>query len=158
MSDCSSKSIYRFVSAKPEDISWFCQMEKMCHCDPWSRQELVDELRKAAINRSRIWIIKSHERPVGYIAFRLLPDELYVLKLSIHPEFRRKGLGKRLIDEAAAFARRRRLTRIILDVWIENAGAIAFYITLGFYSQSPPHKQYKYLVMQLPLRQRSIQN
>jgi len=45
---------------------------------------------------------------------------------------RRRGLGRALMAEAAAWARAQRAAEIVLTVWAGNADAEAFYARLGY--------------------------
>lgn len=66
---------------------------------------------------------------IGYLAGRRVA---HVVTLDVHPERRRQGLGRDLLEEllsrfAEAGAREARL-----EVSVENTGAISFYRHLGF--------------------------
>lgn len=146
---------YHFVSAKPCDLPWLCEMEALSHKEPWSEQAFFNEIKSAKVNKSRLWLIKSSDiplgTPLGYIVFRLILDELYILKITVHPDMRRKGLGKRLLDQTLAFARRKRVRQITLDVRADNQSAISFYKSFGFISYQLPKKKYMSVVMCLPV-------
>jgi ribosomal protein S18 acetylase RimI-like enzyme len=45
---------------------------------------------------------------------------------------RRQGLGRRLMDELAAWARRQGAAELVLTVWAGNREAEAFYERLGY--------------------------
>jgi ribosomal protein S18 acetylase RimI-like enzyme len=45
---------------------------------------------------------------------------------------RRRGNGRALMDAAAAWARQRGATRVVLTVWAGNSAARAFYRSLGY--------------------------
>ncbi|WP_423793007.1 KEOPS complex subunit Pcc1 [Methanocaldococcus indicus] len=53
-------------------------------------------------------------------------------EIFIHPDFRKKGFGKILIDKAIEYAKKR--GRDIVELWVgeENFNAIKFYESLGF--------------------------
>jgi ribosomal protein S18 acetylase RimI-like enzyme len=53
---------------------------------------------------------------VGAVLWHAKDDELYFGRLSIHPDHRRQGLARALIDEVAREARRRRLGWLRLGV------------------------------------------
>jgi ribosomal protein S18 acetylase RimI-like enzyme len=50
----------------------------------------------------------------------------------VAPEARRAGVGKRLVDAVAEWARSRAMRELKLMVTSVNAGAIAFYYRMGF--------------------------
>jgi len=55
-----------------------------------------------------------------------------VLGMGVDAAYRRRGIGRRLIDAAIAKAHARGVTRIQLEVRADNAAAIALYRTTGF--------------------------
>ena len=50
----------------------------------------------------------------------------------VAPERWRQGVGRRLVEDAVAWARRRGYRSVVLDTTAEQAGAVAFYHALGF--------------------------
>jgi ribosomal protein S18 acetylase RimI-like enzyme len=55
-----------------------------------------------------------------------------IVTLDVAPEHRRRGLGRRLMEEALRAIRKRGHRRAALDVDRDNAAAIALYRALGF--------------------------
>lgn len=62
----------------------------------------------------------------------ILEDEYYIEHLAVSPEKRGQGIGKQLMDFAEGLAKTKGLKRIVLDVEIENEGALRLYKRLGF--------------------------
>jgi RimJ/RimL family protein N-acetyltransferase len=52
--------------------------------------------------------------------------------MGLLPEYRGRGLGRRLAEAAVAAARERGMERIALEVFASNTRAIALYERLGF--------------------------
>ena len=52
--------------------------------------------------------------------------------IAVHPDFRRHGLGRRLMDALLEEAEARNARRIFLEVRADNPHAIALYSSLGF--------------------------
>jgi ribosomal protein S18 acetylase RimI-like enzyme len=59
-------------------------------------------------------------------------DELKLDKLYVHQDFHHRGVGRRLIEAAAAAARAQRRATLILNVNKNNAQAIRAYVRNGF--------------------------
>jgi len=59
-------------------------------------------------------------------------EEYYIEHLAILPEWRRQGIGKRLVEFATAQARAKGLKRLTLDVEVENEVGRRFWESLGF--------------------------
>ncbi|PKN20538.1 MAG: hypothetical protein CVU71_01745 [Deltaproteobacteria bacterium HGW-Deltaproteobacteria-6] len=60
------------------------------------------------------------------------PDEYLISNIALAPEFRNRGLGKALIQEAVRQARQDGCERLILDVMASNTAAMRCYTKNGF--------------------------
>jgi GNAT superfamily N-acetyltransferase len=70
----------------------------------------------------------------------------YVKRVIVHPEFRKQGLARQLMQHIIQFARTElQLTSLDLHVWEKNLAAIQLYETLGF------ELQHRELYFHLPL-------
>lgn len=54
------------------------------------------------------------------------------LGMGLLPEFRRRGIGRRLLEATLAESERQGITRVELEVFVSNRGAVAFYERHGF--------------------------
>jgi ribosomal protein S18 acetylase RimI-like enzyme len=78
--------------------------------------------------------------PVGYAVVTppdlplsdLAPGDLEIRRIYLLHRFQRGGLGRRLMDEVIAHARRTGCPRVLLGVYSRNEAALAFYARLGF--------------------------
>lgn len=72
--------------------------------------------------------------PVGYIRFRdeMVPHAIWITDLVVARHLRRKGLGRKLIAGAEAWATQRGFRRAILEVQSKNHPAIRLVQKLGF--------------------------
>jgi ribosomal-protein-alanine N-acetyltransferase len=66
------------------------------------------------------------------MVFWMICDEVHLLKLVVHPEFQRSGLGKRLMAFLIHFACSHGVEWIGLEVRRSNQAALALYRSLGF--------------------------
>ncbi len=69
---------------------------------------------------------------MGYICFWTMPGEIQLLNLAVHPDFRRKGVGRFLLGTLLDQARAGKKTRVYLEVRPSNAAALALYLSQGF--------------------------
>lgn len=74
----------------------------------------------------------------GLLVLRTVPtvsaaqDWAEITELYVQPAFRRKGVGRALIEAALAYARHRGCTEVHLLVDPQNTPAISFYKAVGF--------------------------
>jgi ribosomal-protein-alanine N-acetyltransferase len=71
-------------------------------------------------------------RIVGYVLFWFLPEEVDIHNIAVHPDFRRQGIGRLLLEQAVDAARRQERLRVTLDVRFSNAPAQNLYRSFGF--------------------------
>jgi RimJ/RimL family protein N-acetyltransferase len=57
------------------------------------------------------------------------------LGMGLLPGYRRRGLGRQLVERTVAAARAQQIERIELEVFASNAGAVEFYRKLGFVAE-----------------------
>lgn len=62
-----------------------------------------------------------------------VPDDTYFISdISVLPDYRNRGIGSRLVENAVRDAVSKGCTRVVLDVYYPNAGAKRLYERLGF--------------------------
>jgi ribosomal protein S18 acetylase RimI-like enzyme len=89
------------------------------------------------------WLLAEADgRIVGFATVRLRPApnepflvpevRAHVESLGILPTWRRRGIGRRLMEAAEQWARQHDARRITLNVWEFNDGALRLYEALGY--------------------------
>jgi ribosomal protein S18 acetylase RimI-like enzyme len=73
-----------------------------------------------------------HLRAAGGVAPSPPADAYYIDALAVAPDWRRRGIAHRLLDEAGNEARKAGLGRIALDTGLQNTDARALYEACGF--------------------------
>jgi len=91
---------------------------------------------------SYAFLAKIDAEPVGYILCMLKTRKenefqhekkiLYIDQISINDEFRKQGIGKKLMHKAFELANELHVTEIQLDHWVNNDSACSFFKQLGF--------------------------
>lgn len=74
------------------------------------------------------------KKPWSIDAARFSPAKLplYLTSMAVHPRLQRKGVGRRLLQEAATLARAWPADAVRLDTFDADAGAEGFYAKCGF--------------------------
>lgn len=80
-----------------------------------------------------LWVVTDTAGlPVGFAAFALEEDQIWLGELSVHPDHHRQGLGAALIDKAAAFYGPRGIARMTLTTFADVPWNGPYYERLGF--------------------------
>jgi ribosomal protein S18 acetylase RimI-like enzyme len=77
-------------------------------------------------------VLESGGAIVGVVLWSEEEGALYIGRLSVHPERRRQGIARMLVDEAEREARRRGLSRMTLGVRLELEENRRFFKSCGF--------------------------
>jgi ribosomal protein S18 acetylase RimI-like enzyme len=98
------------------------------------RRENFDDFfsRSKPIEEDASLLLYFGERIVGFHKIDIISEGGFVNGVGIHPEFRRRGLGRLLMTASLVRAARNKMMNVILEVDIENHRAIALYEHLGF--------------------------
>ncbi len=128
-------------------------IDRMSNALPWSLQSYLREGEKP---HSRVWVAcQRTEKPVhyenpldgappsftaaadtkalvGFAVIWLILDEAHVANIAVHPAFRQRGIGRRLLIHALNDARAQGMTSALLEVRAGNQAALALYRHLGF--------------------------
>jgi ribosomal protein S18 acetylase RimI-like enzyme len=97
--------------------------------------EYTAERLPAAVEKvDRFAVAECDGRAVG-LAMIMVPswtDAGEITDLAVDRAYRRRGAGRALVDDAVAYARSRRLRSLWVEPRSDNAGAVEFYLRLGF--------------------------
>ena len=90
------------------------------------------ELLMAEVSGAVVGLVQVVERAAPALPI-LVPRRYAVVEtLVVAPKLRRRGIGRRLMGAAHAWAGTRGLATVELNVWAFNQGAVAFYEALGY--------------------------
>ncbi|MCM0754373.1 ribosomal protein S18-alanine N-acetyltransferase [Desulfovibrio aminophilus] len=113
----------------PDDIRAVMELESLCFAYHWTEEQFRLGLERGAFH---ILGMRRGDRIVGYIAYSVIAEEMEVMNLAVHPEFRRQGLGAGLLDAALRHCRQAGAREGFLDVKESNLPAIDLYRKFGF--------------------------
>ena len=95
----------------------------------WSYNSFSREL---TLRFSKLFVAECGLEFAGFALAWFIADEIQLMRIVIHREFRRCGIGSKLIHTIIDEADKQ--TKITLEVADNNPGAIEFYRSLGFYN------------------------
>ncbi|NMA50499.1 MAG: GNAT family N-acetyltransferase [Mollicutes bacterium] len=100
--------------------------------------ETLKELMDDIMNNSKIIIALVDNKIVGYLSYKIEQKQskkLNVDQIIITESYRRKSIGKTLMNEAEKIAKKARCDRIELSCWTFNTDALSVYKHLGYDEQ-----------------------
>ena len=112
---------------------------------PWGRLSFEGEL---SCRNAYNFVVKYSSDGIGdqviaYAFFRLVVDELHLLKIAVNPAWRRRGIASRLLKQCFAISAKRGAASVHLEVRPTNTAAIDLYLKLGFEVVGKRHKYYE---------------
>ena len=112
------------------DIDGLMALDQVCFHRPWTRADYERELADPA--RCFIYVARPEGRIIGYSAFWRIFDEAHINNFAVHPEWRRRGIGRALLVHTLAQAADLGAPKATLEVRAGNTAAIALYQAGGF--------------------------
>jgi ribosomal-protein-alanine N-acetyltransferase len=111
-----------------KDVSRVYTLEKEIFKDAWSYQMIFDETDGQFFRKP--FVMEESGKIIGYAFIWVIEDELHLNNFAIHPDFRLKGLGLKLIS--FIFDTLKGYKNVYLEVRASNSNAILLYKKVGF--------------------------
>lgn len=123
---------------RAEDVERVVHLERVCFSESWSE----NLLRSGLENRLDSYLVYEEAGTVfGYCVLRILADEGEIQRIAVDPAFRRRGVGRKLMEAMAALGRMKGVREVALEVRESNEGARKLYESYGF-KQEAVRKEY----------------
>ena len=116
----------KIVLMDKNHISKVVELETLCFSSPWSEKALEEELE----NPNAVFLVT--EDGTGYIGCHFVCGDGAMTNLAVHPEHRRKGIGKQLLLALEEEAKKLDAETISLEVRKSNLSAINLYEKMGY--------------------------
>jgi ribosomal-protein-alanine N-acetyltransferase len=115
------------------DLDEILAIETSSSLTPWSRPLFLEEM---AHPHGHCFSMTLHEDPrpriVAYLCFRTLGDESELLNLTVHPDYRRRGLARHVMAFYIDFCQRERVKKSFLEVAAGNEPALRLYRSFDY--------------------------
>lgn len=112
----------------PDDLAIAARIHGAAFDSPWSAQVLDDLLT----SDGGFGLVAEETVPCGFILCRALAGEAEILTLAVHPDQRRRGLGRDLVIAAISRALDESIEALFLEVAVDNPAAMGLYLSCGF--------------------------
>lgn len=113
----------------PSDLDRIMEIELVSFTVPWSR-ESYEEL--SPLESIDFWVAKSGREVVGYTLFQHIMEEMELHTFAVDVNWRRRGVGRKLLNHMIGEAKKKGVLRIFLQVRPSNMNARVLYESLGF--------------------------
>jgi len=113
-----------------DDIPAVVELDKLSFSLPWPERSFRFELTDNPA--SRCWVAEADGRIMGMIVVWLLVVEAHVATLATHLNFRRQGIGKRLLSHALQHLSIEGAQSSFLEVRASNIAAQEMYRKFGY--------------------------
>lgn len=110
-----------------KDAKNIAVIEEHCFSTPWSEEQI-----KKSDSNTTFFIVKIDDKAVGYGGMYTVVDEGYITNIGVLPEYRRKGIGKKIVSKLIDFSIENSLLFLSLEVRKSNIAAIKLYESFEF--------------------------
>lgn len=117
------------------DVEAVYAVDRLSFSLPWTERAYrfeISENPNASPWVAEISLDDGTRQVVGMIVTWLIVDEAHVGTIAVHPDYRRQGIGERLLAVSLADAARRGAVQALLEVRRGNAAAQHMYARFGF--------------------------
>jgi [ribosomal protein S18]-alanine N-acetyltransferase len=124
---------------RKDDIPAIWEIEQASFPAPWFRESFLMEIyNKEVISKAAVF----EDRVIGYLCAEYRLYESFILKLAVHPDFRRQGVATILMREAMKELKEKGCVFMYLKVRKSNVSAREFYDLFGFQIETIRKKYY----------------
>jgi [ribosomal protein S18]-alanine N-acetyltransferase len=120
--------IYRRMTL--EDVPIVHEIDVLSFSLPWPERSFQFEINENPVSRG--WVAEHDERIIAMLVLWKIVDEAHIATIATHPDFRRKGIGERLMITALLAAREEGALHAYLEVRAGNSAAQLMYKKYGF--------------------------
>lgn len=112
------------------DVGAAHEIERVSFATPWPAYAFEQELRGNRL--ARYLVARAGDALVGFAGMWMMVDDAHVTTISVHPDWRRRGVARQLMVGLSELAISMRARRMTLEVRAGNAAAHALYREFGF--------------------------
>ncbi|EST54380.1 alanine acetyltransferase [Brevibacillus panacihumi W25] len=129
---------FRFMTLA--DVGAVTELERLAFTTPWPHDAFVNELTK---NPNARYVVALHQNKViAYCGMWIIIDEAHITNVAVHPSYRGKKIGLRLMQKMMGVAMMFGAKSMTLEVRPSNTVARNMYVKLGFTEQGIRKRYY----------------
>lgn len=117
----------QIVPFAEQHVADIAKLEQICFADPWTEDGLREEINNTCARF--LTAVDETGTVAGYIGCHTVLDEGYIANVAVSPDFRRQGIGQKLVQTLQTH---HDLSFLTLEVRVSNDPAIRLYTGCGF--------------------------
>lgn len=90
---------------RKEDVEEVLEIEKLSFSTPWSKEAFISEVTKNSC--AKYIVAEVDNKIVGYGGFWVVVDEGHITNIAVHPEYRFKGIGSKIMEGLIDLAKKK---------------------------------------------------
>lgn len=118
-----------FRNIEETDVSGIAELERNIFSDAWTNKSIAETIKQP---QAFITVAEENGEIAGYCIIYYVLDEGEIARIAVNERWRRRGVGRRLLDYTCECCREKHVERLLLDVRESNESARAFYKNYGF--------------------------
>lgn len=119
----------KIIPLKKEHAEKLSELERLCFSDPWSEEGIAFEADNDA---ARFFVALFGGEIAGYAGMLFAADLGNICNIAVFPQFRRHGIGRKLVSALINSAKELGIAELTLEVRASNEPAKALYSSFGF--------------------------
>ena len=124
-----------------DDLDQVTAIDRVSFSLPWPERSFRFDLTDNPA--SRCWVAELDGKVVGMIVSWLIVDEVHVATIATHPEYRRRGIAKRLLTHTLQHLKEEGAQSSFLEVRASNFAAQDMYRKFGYEESGVRPRYYK---------------
>ena len=121
--------MFEIHKMRKEDIEEVAALEKAIFPDAWSAAALEESLMQ---KQTMMLTAFDDKKLIGYLILYYVLEEGEIARVAVEPEYRRQGVGARMLLEMENLCEDKGINKLLLDVRESNQTAYSFYDDYGF--------------------------
>jgi ribosomal-protein-alanine N-acetyltransferase len=124
-----------------DDLEQVVAIDQVSFSLPWPRSSFHFELTDNPA--SRCWVAERDGRVAAMLVAWLIVDEIHIATIATHPDFRKQGIGEKLLLFTLQSAKDEGAVSSFLEVRENNAAALMMYRKFGYVESGRREGYYK---------------
>ena len=125
-----------------EDVPAVAAIDQISFSLPWPERSFTYEVDMNPV--AHCWVAETDDKRIAaMLVLWLIVDEAHVATIATHPDFRKQGIGERILMVALKDAAEAGATHALLEVRERNEAALNMYRKFGFEVAGRRPKYYK---------------